>query len=874
MAYHESSEFICIHERLNLFHLKSLNLIYMNRIIHQPVLFAILVLLLGAMASCQPTKTSIVREKDFNFDWKFKLLEDTTTLTNLPLADNDWRDVRLPHDWSVEASFDSTLEGCTGYLPGGVGVYQKHFLTPVKATEKSTFVLFDGVYNNAKFWLNGKYLGENPYGYSPTYFDLTSILNEKGKDNTLTVYVDHSRYADSRWYTGSGIYRNVKLVTVDKLHIPIWGTYITTPEVSDEVATVNVEVKVENQKDAESVFVLTTVINDASGVEVSKQVSDLKLSANTQEAFNQTMKVVTPKLWDTDNPNMYSAVTTISLNGVVVDEYVTPFGIRSLVFDKDKGFFLNGKSTYVKGVCLHHDGGLVGAAVPKGVWRRRFEKLKEAGCNAIRTSHNPFSEEFLDLCDEMGFLVQDEIFDEMDNPKDKQFNLNERSVKYITRGYTEHFQKWGESDLKRTILRDRNHPSVFEWSIGNEIEWTYPDYKHVSGLWDKGSGGYWNAIPKLTAAEMKARYEALPEREYVLAETAKRLSKWVKEVDTTRAVTANLIIPVASCATGYAEALDVVGFSYQIKQYDWCKQNYPDMLFTGSENSGYLSEWKSITDNPMVFSMYMWTGIDYMGESNQDWPQKAWPGDMLDLAGFTKAGWNHFKSIWTEAPHLSVQTHTLQDSKFKVDKKTGKIVPKGNKFPNWENFLSLEHWNYNDDEMVIVEVVSNLPEAELFLNGESLGSIKMADCEDNIMRWAVPFKAGELVAKAVKDGKEITSVLKTASEPAEIVVNVDKETLTADAYDVAHIEVQVVDKDGVPVKTTEKQIVFEVEGDARLLGVDNGSNRSTQDFQTNKVVTSQGRCLAIIQSNTNPSTVTIKVSAEGLESKTVAVAIK
>ncbi|WP_430935089.1 glycoside hydrolase family 2 TIM barrel-domain containing protein [Saccharicrinis sp. 156] len=836
-------------------------------------IYFLLALLTGILFSCSTQESSIEREADFNFGWKFQLQKDTSELMEVPLADTDWRDVRLPHDWSIEASFDSTLEGCVGYLPGGVGVYQKLFKTTNKKDAKSTFVLFDGVYNNARFWLNGEYLGENPYGYSPVYFNLTDVLNEVGEDNILTVHVDHSRFADSRWYTGSGIYRNVKLITVDKLHIPIWGTFVTTPEVTDAEATVNIEVKVENELAVERPFTLSTVILDASGNPVATTEEKLSIKNKTNRAFNQELVVGNPKLWDTDNPNMYKAITTIVVDGKKVDEYITPFGIRSLRFDKDKGFFLNEKSTYVKGVCLHHDGGLVGVAVPKGVWRRRFEKLKEAGVNAIRTSHNPFSDEFLDLCDEMGFLVQDEIFDEMDNPKDKRFNLNEREVLYHTRGYTEHFQEWGESDLKRTMLRDRNHPSVFQWSIGNEIEWTYKDYKHVSGLWDPGAGGYWNAIPKLTPEEMKARYDALPDRQYKLAETAKRLSKWVKEIDTTRPVTANLIIPVASCATGYAEALDVVGFSYQIKQYDWCKKHYPDMLFTGSENSGYLSEWKSITDNPMVFSMYMWTGIDYIGESNLKWPQKAWPGDLLDLAGFEKAGWNHFKSIWTDEPFIAIQTHALSDSKFKVDNKSGKVVPKGKKEVNWQNFLSEKHWNYKDDETVIVEVVTNLPEAELLLNGKSLGSVKLADCEDNIMRWAVPYEAGKLEAKAVAKDIDIVAELKSASEAANIVVTADKTVLNPDGYDVSHVVVQLVDKDGIPVKTREQEVVFEVEGDVRLLGVDNGWNKSTQDYQANKVVTHLGRCMAIIQSNTNTGTVNIKVSSNGLESQTVAVDI-
>ncbi len=644
-----------------------------------------LVALVALVSSCSPQAT-IERESDFNFDWKFTELADTTTLVNLPLADGDWRDVRLPHDWSVEHSFDESWEGCTGYLPGGVGVYQKHFVTENDAAQKSTFVLFDGVYSNAKFWLNGEYLGENPYGYSPVYFNLTDILNGVGEDNILTVYVDHSRYADSRWYTGSGIYRNVKLVTVDKLHIPIWGTYVTTPEVSNSEATVNIEVTLKNEYPAESSFTLSTTIVDGAGAQVATGAEEMTLAAGGDKVTTQVLKITNPKLWDTENPNMYKAVTSISVNGEKVDEYTTPFGVRTLVFDKDKGFFLNGVETFAKGVCLHHDGGLVGCAVPEAVWRRRLEVLKEGGVNSIRTSHNPVSEDFLDLCDEMGFLVQNEIFDEMDNPKDKRFNLNEREVLYRTRGYTEHFQEWGESDLKRVVMRDRNHPSVFMWSIGNETEWTYPEYKYVSGLFDKGAAPYWNAIPKLSAEEMKARYESLPEQEYVLTETAERLVKWVKDVDTTRPVTANCIIPVASCATGFAAALDIVSVSYQIAQYDWMKENYPDMMFTGGENTGLLQEWKSVTDNPMVFSMYMWTGIDYLGECNGRWPQKAWPGDMVDLAGFTKAGWNHFKAIWDETPFVALQTHSAENSVF--DLQNTEIVNEAKAGKNWSNYLS------------------------------------------------------------------------------------------------------------------------------------------------------------------------------------------
>ncbi|NIJ44896.1 beta-galactosidase/beta-glucuronidase [Wenyingzhuangia heitensis] len=809
------------------------------------------------------------REHDFNFDWKFNLVKDTKLPTNVPLKDADWRAIRLPHDWSVEASFSKELEGATGYLPGGIGIYQKHFKTPINVSNQKAFVLFDGVYNNATFWLNGKLLGENPYGYSPTYFDLTNKLKKDGSENILTVHVDHSRYADGRWYTGSGIYRNVTLITTDNLHIPIWGTYVTTPEITSEKATVKLETKVVNEGKRRTKFSVVTKIYDENNVLVANQENSSKLSSRKETAITQNLEVNNPKLWDIDSPNMYKAITEIVSNGKVIDSYTTPFGIRTIKHIKDQGFFLNGKSTFVKGVCIHHDGGLVGAAVPKGVWRRRIQALKDAGVNAIRTSHNPFSQEFYDLCDEMGVLVQSEIFDEFDNPKDKRWNMQEREPDYITTGYTEHFQKWAESDLKRSILRDRNHPSIFEWSIGNEIEWTYEHYRYVSGLWDPGAKSYWNRIPNISADEMKKRYQELPDRKYKLAETAKRLAGWVKELDLTRPVTANLIIPVASLASGYADALDIVGFSYQINQYDWSKKYYPNMHFTGNENAGTWEEWNSIIEDPMIYSMYMWTGIDYLGEAHNKWPQKGWDGDILDFAGFKKEGWDHFKSIWVNKPHISLGTYPVKDS-LMVDELSGKVKIKSAKFLKWNNSRAQKNWNYKKGETIIVEVPSNLPKAELLLNGKSLGWRTLSGSPDRILRWAVPFQEGTLSARAGFDGAEMEVTLTTTTEPVRIKLTTDKTVLTADGYDVAHVIAQLVDKDGLNVTTEDVKLTFDVDGDVKVLGVDNGSKESLQDYQTNQVVTSQGRALLLIQSLKGKSdAVIVKATAPKLKSNLV-----
>ncbi len=677
-------------------------------------------LLIGSQATAQET---FQREWDANFGWKFTLLPDTTLPKNVPLADRDWREVRLPHDWSVELPFDSTLEGCTGYLPGGVGVYQKHFSTPASPKDKCTYVLFDGVYNNATFWLNGHRLGENPYGYSPVYFDLTEHLKTDGSDNTLTVHVDHSRYADSRWYTGSGIYRKVKFITVSKLHVPIWGTYLTTPEITADQASVHLDVQVNNQLKKGQSFTLSTQILDAQGVQVAEKSEALFIAKRTQSTFSQLLRVANPSLWDCEHPNMYYAITRIYLDGALIDEYTTPFGIRTLRFEPQEGFFLNGKPTLVKGVCLHHDGGLVGAAVPKGVWRRRLEKLKKAGVNSIRTAHNPFSQEFLDLCDEMGFLVQDELFDELDYPKDKRQNYHDRHDDYITRGYTDHFQKWGKSDALRTIRRDRNHPCIFQWSIGNEIEWTYLHYRYITGFWEdpkdpQKAGGFWRSRPMFSPDEMRKRYEEWEKWDYILAETAEKDYCWVKNLDTTRPTIANLILPQVSHVSGYADAVDIAGYSYRNPIIPWAQTYFPDKQVTITECPGTWNDWKQVLEYPGVFSMYMWTGIGYIGERNERWPEKSGWGDMLDIAGFKYQGWNYFKSIWVNEPHISLGTLPVAGSQFTVDSLSGQAIAKGNNAYRWRN--THMHWNYQAGEPILVEVCSYYCSVELLLNGMSL----------------------------------------------------------------------------------------------------------------------------------------------------------
>ena len=760
-------------------------------------------------------------QTSLNGSWRF-VLGDPGNAEAATFDDAAWRTVSVPHDWSVEHSFDSELEGATGYLPGGIGWYRKTFDSP--GTDVA-YLHFDGIYNNAEIYLNGKKLGDHPYGYSPFLYDVSGKLVDG--ENVLAVRVDRSRYCDSRWYPGAGIYRSVELIGASKTHIPVWGTFITTPEVSAEKAVVRLELDVCNPEGAE----LETTILDAAGNTVAEG------HAPAASHVEQLLDVAKPQLWDVDAPHLYKAVTTISRDGKAVDEYTTVFGIRSIRFDVNEGFFLNGKNMKIKGVCLHHDGGCVGAAVPRDVWRRRFEKLKAGGCNAIRVAHNPASEEFLSLCDEMGLLVQDEFFDEWDNPKDKRKNMNERHSDYISRGYAEHFQEWAERDLKNTMLAHRNHPSIFQWSIGNEIEWTYPRNAEATGFFNADWGGnyFWSQPPHSTN-EIKRLLDELPRGEHDIGETAHKLAKWTKELDTSRPVIANCILPSASYESGYADALDIIGFSYRRVMYDYGHKNYPELPLMGTENLGQWHEWKAVMERPFVSGTFLWTGIDYMGEVDGQWPKNTLNCGLLDRAGFERGSYHMMKTLWNDEPHVHLATQVLGKSPYIHNEETGFIGEKDAdawKRKTWIWHDVNTHWNYETGDPVAVEVYSNCESVELFLNGGSLGRKNLSEFDDHIYKWMVPFQAGVLEAR----GAGAVDRLETTGKPKAI-------RLEADGY---HVVAQLIDEKGLPVKTEEREISFEVEG-ARILGIDNGSPSSTQDFQSDRIVTSQGRCLLVVGS--------------------------
>tara|TARA_R110002126_G_C10485941_1_gene502484 strand:+ start:830 stop:2437 length:1608 start_codon:yes stop_codon:yes gene_type:complete len=532
----------------------------------------------------------------------------------------------------------------------------------------------------------------------------------------------------------------------------------------------------------------------------------------------------------------------------------------------------------IKGVCLHHDGGLVGSAVPKGVWRRRLQILKDGGTNAIRISHNPASSEFLDLCDEMGFLVQDEFFDEWDNPKDKRFNQNEnKSTDYITRGYGEHFQEWAHKDLKNVMLSHRNHPSIFQWSIGNEIEWTYPRNAQATGFFNNMSwkGNYFWSEPPYTTKQIKHQLETLPKGKYDIGKTANKLSKWTKELDTTRPVTANLILPSASHLSGYTDALDVVGYSYRRILYDYGHKNYPDKPIMGAENLAQYHEWKSIMERPFISGTFLWTGIDYMGEIRESWPVRVQPSGMLNSAGFKKGSYHMMKTLWNNEPHIFIATQNIKKSLNKIDKKGNIVAKDPTKWQRalWEWQDINEHWNYKNDEMISVEMYSNCDEIELFLNNKSLGNKKLVDFKDHIYKWGAPFSDGVIEARGVKDGKTIIEKIATARKSTHIKLSTVETNLKANYKDVAHIVLQLTDAKGNPVKTDDKKINFEIEGDVKLLGIDNGWKKSTEKFQSNSGTTFMGRTLMIVQSKNKKGSVKIMASGDGLTPETISINI-
>jgi beta-galactosidase len=769
---------------------------------------------------------------NFNNDWKFYLGNDSTA-SNENFNDNNWRTLNLPHDWSIEGNFSKENPATTqgGALPGGIGWYRKTFSITATSKNKNISIEFDGVYKNSEVWINGHYLGKRPNGYISFQYDLTPYLKFGKEKNSIAVKVDNSLQPNSRWYSGSGIYRDVALHIYSKNHFVKNGIFVTTQTADEKIATVNVKANIVFNSYQIHNYKIT--VQSPTGVIVYS--ASKKINVETSKP-NLIFTIERPKLWDIDNPNLYAIKFELfNYGNILVDNVSTTFGIRSIHFDREKGFFLNNKYVKIKGVCMHHDLGALGSAFNSSAAERQLRILKKMGCNAIRTAHNPPAPAFLDLCDKMGFLVMDEAFDIWQKKKNK-FD------------YALDFAAWHKKDLQDLILRDRNHPSVFMWSIGNEIREQFDS----TGI-------------ALT----------------------KELVDIVKRFDNTRPITSALTETDTTKNFIYqANALDVLGWNYNDKNYANVLKKYPNQIFIASETNSAIATrghydmpsdsvrvwpakgkkeieningdwtvsaydnvkagwgstheetWKIIKKYDFLSGMFVWTGFDYLGEPTPyPWPARSSYFGIVDVAGFPKDSYYMYQSEWTTKPVLHIFPHW-----------------------NWETGKVVDVWAY----------YNNADEVELFLNGKSLGTRKKIDDDLHVM-WRVLFEAGTLKAISKKDGKIILQKeIKTAGAPYKIELIGDKQNKNTDSDALTFITATIVDKEGNLVPYANNLIEFSISGNASIVATDNGYQADTTTFLSPKRQAWKGMALAIIKLPTKKSNSTLMAKSEGLLSGTIA----
>lgn len=741
-------------------------------------------------------------------DWKFQQA-DSPGAESPSFDTSSWRVVDVPHDWSIEGPFeeDAATKGSGGWLPSGVAWYRKEITLPPGSEGKRVWVEFDGVMANSDVWLNGTHLGHSPNGYVSFRYDLTDHLAADGK-NFLVVKADTSAQPASRWYTGAGIYRKVRLVIVHPAHVAPWGVFVSTPEVSPASATVTIQTTLTNTAAKSGQITLRSTVVGPDGKALSSADSAAALEPGKDREISQQIKLPRPALWSLETPQLHTLVTRIMAGETVLDEVTTPFGIRSAEFKSDTGFWLNGKNLKLKGVCLHHDGGAVGAAVPLGVWERRLKLLGELGVNSIRTAHNAPSPDFLDLCDRMGFLVMDEFFDcwtKGKNPHD----------------YHRHFKEWAHKDLRDSILRDRNHPSVILYSVGNEIHDT----------------------PKPDIAKPILR----------------GLVDLCHATDPTRPVTQGLFRPNVSgdYDNGLADMLDVIGTNYRDQELLDAWKGKPGRMIVGTEQGHERSTWLLCRNNPQHSGQFLWVGIDYLGES-RSWPLTVFNAGLLDRAGFVQPRGHERQSWWSEKPMVRIYRRVAATEDTPADPGYEALEWKRRQvlFNDWTPANPGTHEEN-------IEIYSNAGEVELFLNEKSLGK-KTARADAGSLNWKVPYRPGSLKAIARSGDKEVASeTLRSAGPAAKIHLIADRESLPATWDDVAHIEIQLHDENGTLAPTAGDEIEFSLTGPAKLIAVDSGNVVSIEPFQASRRKVYQGRALAIVRA-TGPGPITLTATAAGL----------
>jgi beta-galactosidase len=803
----------------------------------------------------------VTKPELFDLGWRFSL-GDAPGAEKPTFDDSTWRTLDLPHDWSIEGPYDEKAPsgGSGGYLPTGIGWYRKTFNVPEAQRGLHVAIQFDGIYEHSTVWVNGHEAGSRPYGYSSFQYDITQDLNYGETPNEIAVRVDNSQQPNSRWYSGSGIFRHTWLVITDPLQIAPWGILVTTPEVAVDAATVKVRVHVHNGRQTAQQIEVHEELLDGEGdvlplqeaVSGADEPSSAEIAAGGEKDVESTLVVKPPRLWSPASPGLYRVRTQILVAGEVVDEADTSFGIRRLEYDVNMGLLINGEHVKMRGVCIHHDAGSVGSAVPEAVLERRLRLLREMGCNAIRCSHNPEAPEFYDLCDRLGLLVMDEGFDE--------WTIRKGQLKF---GYSDLFNDWYERDLVDMIRRDRNHPCVALWSAGNEI----------------GEQGAPNG------PEILGKLVTVFHRE-----------------DPTRPVTAamdNVFNQNGNAPEAFTNLLDIVGYNYADRwggrretQYGDDRERFKDRRFVGTEESGVAvtrgkyefgsllddndsddhlilghgpvgalyvaatiraaSLWRFAALHDYVIGEFLWTGFDYLGESK--WPRKLTAFGALDSCGFKKDSFYFYQSIWTDVPMVHL----------------------------------LPHWNWPDKVGGVVPVVAytNCAAVELFLNGRSMGvkakefpAVGVTGAWNNYAQpkieattadlqlvWDVPYEPGELKAVAYDRTGAVVgqAVVRTARQAARLELTVDRPSITSGARDVASVTVRAIDANGVFVPLADNLIVLDVSGPAKLIGVDNGDPESHASYQGNTRALFNGMALALVQSTPDAGAIHVSASSKGL----------
>ena len=841
---------------LLLFSGKELTLIMLNRSCFSSLLLAInlsAALCLGpaALAAAEPA-AGPRKITPFDTGWRFHLGDDPAA-RQPQFDDASWRVLDLPHDWSVEGPLASPPEGegNGGFFTHGIGWYRKAFTLAVTRGQK-VIIEFDGVYMNSEVWINGQFLGRRPYGFVGFRYDLTDFLKADGSPNVLAVRVDDSLEPSTRWYAGSGIYRHVRLIATSYTHFQLeGGIIITTPEITPDQAIVQVNAIIDahffnaaeraawrgnssNNRPTNREAVLRNSVLAPDGRVVASAESKITLEEmHPGQRATQWITVPKPRLWSDATPELYRLRSTLELDGTALDEVTNTFGIRSLRYDGDRGLLVNGKPAKLKGVCIHQDAGSFGNAVPAAVWALRLAELKEMGCNAVRTSHHPFAPEFYDLCDQLGVFVFDEAFDEW--TRDWSYNDNEDPRGKSQYGYHLYFEQWHATDIRAMLRRDRNHPSVALWSIGNEI----PNQLEPDGY-----------------------------------KMAHELIAICHEEDPTRLATSACDRSAIASRNGFMDELDIMGYNYIDRLYGTNTYvpehaRVPRRLMFGTETGSQIHYWLGVRDHDYVIGEFIWTGIDYLGETS--FPRRGNGSGFIDIASGKKSNYYLRAAYWRDDPVLQILVGpgggtgearrggaaggAARDGAPTGGARGGRGGRGGGAAP------SLATWNGTDGAPMAVRVDSNCEEVELFLNDGSLGRHAIPR-DAYYSDWTVPYAPGVLSAAGYRDGKQVATQKLTAAGPSARLQIAPLPSPIAG--DVALYEITIADEAGVNVLDATNAVTVRVEGPGRLIGLDTGDLAYGGLFKTGTRNAYQGRLLATVQRTAPGGEVRLSASAPGL----------